>query len=123
MSKIRSKNTKAELLVFRELRKRKVYFQKHYSKVPGTPDIALPRKKKAFFIDGGFWHGYQFCKQKKNLPNEYWVKKIEENIERDKKNMKKLKDNGWEVMRLWEHEIEKNFEDSIIRIIDFLKRD
>ncbi|RZD19594.1 MAG: hypothetical protein EVG15_00760 [Candidatus Acididesulfobacter diazotrophicus] len=64
MSNIRSQNTKVEILVFRELRKRKIYFQKHYKKAIGNPDIALPRKKKAVFIDGDFWHGYQFSKLK-----------------------------------------------------------
>ena len=52
MSKIRSKNTKIENLVFKELRKRKIYFQRHYKKCAGSPDIALPKKKIAIFIDG-----------------------------------------------------------------------
>jgi len=65
MSKIRSENTKAEVLVFRELRKRRIYFQQHYKRIAGNPDIALPQKKKAVFIDGDFWHGYQFSKRKK----------------------------------------------------------
>ena len=60
MSKIRSSNTKIELAVFKRLKKRGIYFQKHYKKAPGTPDIALPRKKKAVFIDGDFWHGNNF---------------------------------------------------------------
>lgn len=57
MSKIRGKNTKAELVVFRYLRKEGVYFQKHYKRALGSPDIALPLKKRAVFIDGDFWHG------------------------------------------------------------------
>ena len=66
MSKIRSKNTKLEVLVFRELRKRGVYFQKHYERVVGKPDIALPRKRKAVFLDGDFWHGYDFPDRKRS---------------------------------------------------------
>ena len=85
MSKIRSKNTKAELIVFRELRKRKIYFQKHYKKCVGCPDIAIPSKKIAVFIDGDFWHGRNFHKDKKRLPKRYWLNKIEGNIVRDKK--------------------------------------
>ena len=54
MSKIHARNTKAEVLVFRELRKRGLYFQKHYKRVKGSPDVALPRKKRAVFIDGDF---------------------------------------------------------------------
>ena len=70
MSKIRSKNTKAELIVFRELRKRKIHFQKHYKKVVGSPDIAIPRKKIAIFIDGDFWHGRNFQRDKNRLPKK-----------------------------------------------------
>lgn len=120
MSKIRSKNTKIERLVFRELRRRKIYFQKHYKKVSGNPDIALPIKKKAVFIDGDFWHGYQFSKLKKRLPKKYWVAKISRNIERDKKNRAKLKQMGWRVLRIWEHELRQDLEEAIGKIANFV---
>lgn len=122
MSKIRSKNTRAEILVFKELQKRKIYFQKHYKCAAGNPDIALPRKKKAVFIDGDFWHGYQFSKQKKRLPKKYWLEKIENNIKRDKRVRAKLKREGWQVLRVWEHEILKNFDKMIDKIIEFLNK-
>ncbi len=123
MSKIRSQNTKAELLVFRELRKRGVYFQKHYKRAAGSPDIALPRKKKAVFIDGDFWHGYQFSKLKKRLPKKYWLAKIERNIKRDRNSRAKLRKQGWKVIRIWEHDLKKkNFDKTIIKIISFLNR-
>ena len=121
MSRIRSKNTRVEILVFRELRKSKIYFQKHYKRVIGNPDIALPRKKKAVFIDGDFWHGYQFSKQKKRLPKKYWQGKIESNIKRDRRVKARLKREGWQVLRVWEHEVLKNFDKTIDRIIIFLK--
>ena len=120
MSNIRSKNTKAEILVFRELRRRGVYFQKHYKKVKGNPDIALPKKKKAVFIDGDFWHGYNFNKQKNRLPKKYWRAKIEGNIERDRKNKTKLKKEGWQTLRVWEHEVFKKFDKTVDKIIKFL---
>lgn len=121
MSRIRSKNTKVEISVFRELRKRGIYFQKHYKKAIGNPDIALPRKKKAIFIDGDFWHGYNFIELKKRLPKKYWLKKIENNINRDSNNNLQLKENGWEVLRIWEHSINKNIGKEIEKIIVFLK--
>lgn len=121
MSRIRSKNTKAETVVFRELRRRGIYFQKHYDKAPGKPDIALPRKKRAVFIDGDFWHGYQFSIIRDRLPKEYWREKIENNIKRDRKNRAKLRSQGWQVLRIWEHEVKKKPEQSINRIIDFLE--
>ena len=121
MSRIRSKNTKAEITVFRELRKRDIYFQKHYKKVASNPDIALPRKKKAVFIDGDFWHGYNFSKLKERLPKKYWLEKIENNINRDNNNNLQLRENGWEVLRIWEHSINENADKAIEKIIDFLK--
>lgn len=121
MSKIRSKNTKAEISVFRELRKNGIYFQKHYKNAIGNPDIALPRKKKAIFIDGDFWHGYNFVKLKKRLPKKYWLKKIENNINRDNNNNLQLRENGWEVLRIWEHDINKNIDKAIEEIVCFLK--
>ncbi len=76
--------------------------------------------KKAVFIDGDFWHGYQFSKNKKRLPKKYWQDKIEGNIKRDKYNRSKLKKEGWKVLRIWEHEVLKNFEETLNRIINFV---
>jgi len=121
MSRIRAKNTKIELLVFRELRKRGIYFQKHYKRVAGKPDIALPRKKKAIFIDGDFWHGYKFVKVKSRLPKKYWIKKIEENIIRDKANRAFLRKKGWKILRVWEHELQKKTRVGLDKIVTFLR--
>jgi len=124
MSKIRSKDTKAEVLVFKELRKRNLYFQKHYKKTIGYPDIALPRKKKAVFIDGDFWHGYNFNKLKKRLPKEYWLGKITRNVKRDRNNRRWLKNDGWSVIRVWEHELQKKtLQKTIDKISNFLTSD
>ena len=122
MSKIRSKETGIEKIVFRYLRKHRIYFQKHYCKAPGRPDIALPRKKKAVFIDGDFWHGWQFEKKKTKLPKKYWLQKIENNINRDRKNRAKLRRAGWEVLRVWEHQIKKQREKYLEKICLFLKK-
>ena len=121
MQSIRSKNTKIEVLVFRELRKRGIYFQKHYKRAIGNPDIALPRQKKAIFIDGDFWHGYQFAKLKKRLPKKYWLAKIEKNIARDKKNRAALRRVGWRVLRVWEHQLFSRQELVMDQIGSFLK--
>ncbi len=120
MSRIRSHNTRAEVLVFRALRRRKIYFQKHYDKVWGKPDLALPRAKKAVFIDGDFWHGYRFAQLKKDDWKPYWREKITGNMRRDRSNRAKLRRAGWKVMKIWEHEINKQFEKSIERIALFL---
>ena len=120
MSKIRSQNTKVENLAFRELRKSGVYFQKHYKKALGNPDIALPSKKKAVFIDGDFWHGYQFFKLKQRLPKKYWLAKIEKNVKRDRNYSAKLRKEGWEILRIWEHELLEKQDKTVDKIIEFL---
>lgn len=122
MSAIRSKNTSIEVTVFRFLRKNRQYFKTHYDKVTGKPDIALPRSKKAVFIDGDFWHGRDYSRRKDTLP-DYWKLKIKNNINRDKISRKKLKDEGWAILRVWEHDLEKNKEFSLNKILTFLKKD
>jgi DNA mismatch endonuclease (patch repair protein) len=121
MSRIHSKNTGVEKLVFAELRRRKIYFQKHYKKAVGCPDIALPSKKKAVFIDGDFWHGYLFFRWQDRIPKEYWRDKIRNNIRRDKRNRSKLKRDGWKVLRVWSHQLGKNPSPAIEKIAIFLK--
>lgn len=124
MSLIKPKGTKPELLVFSYLRKRKIYFQKHYRKAPGSPDIALPRKKIAVFIDGDFWHGWQFEKRREKLPETYWRAKIEANIRRDKRNFAQLRKAGWKLLRVWEHELRpKDREKTLQKIENFLLQD
>lgn len=120
MSRIRSSNTKIEKKVFKYLRHKKIYFQKHYRRAPGNPDIALLRKKKAIFIDGDFWHGWKFKERADKLPKEYWREKIENNIKRDKKNRRKLRQAGWRVLRIWEHQLKKKEAETFEKIVIFL---
>jgi DNA mismatch endonuclease (patch repair protein) len=121
MAAIRSKDTSIERAVFSELRRRGIYFVKHYDRAPGRPDIALPSKRIAIFIDGDFWHGYRYPVWRNKLKNKFWTDKIEKNRGRDKRNFAKLRRRGWTVLRIWEHEIEANFEDVIKRASRLLK--
>jgi DNA mismatch endonuclease (patch repair protein) len=121
MSLIRAKNTGIEKKAFAYLRKNKVYFYRHYAKAPGKPDIALPKKKIAVFIDGDFWHGYQFKRWRNRIPKEYWRDKIAMNIARDAKNRRTLRRQGWRVMRIWGHEITSRPEQTFRKIAAFLK--
>lgn len=108
MSLIRSKNTQAEMLAFAYLRKHKIYHQKHYSKVAGKPDIALPRQRKAVFIDGDFWHGRTLDKLKSRRPaDDYWVVKITRNMARDAEQRNQLRSDGWLVLEIWEDDIKR----------------
>jgi len=121
MSRIRSKNTGIEKKVFSYLRKKGIYFYKHYPKAPGKPDVALPSKKKAVLIHGDFWHGYRFSKWKDRIPAEYWQAKIAGNIKRDASNAGKLRRQGWKVLKIWGHEIVDNPTATLKRIGRFLR--
>jgi DNA mismatch endonuclease, patch repair protein len=123
MSLIRSKNTKAELLAFRYLRRNKIYFQKHYPRAPGKPDIALPRKKKAVFIDSDFWHGHTYDKILRNRPpNDYWIQKIARNMERDTAQRNELRSKGWQILIVWEADLKRvrTRDATLIKIKSFL---
>lgn len=107
MSNIKSKNTLPERLLFAELHSHGIRFRRHY-KLLGKPDIAFPSAKLAVFIDGDFWHGYNWKVKKEIPPKVFWQPKISSNIKRDRKVDRELSKSGWKVMRIWEHEIEKN---------------
>lgn len=121
MSLIRAKNTGIEKKAFSYLRNRKIHFQKHYSLAPGRPDIALPSKRLAVFIDGDFWHGYRFKQWRLRIPKKYWREKIAGNIARDAKNRAALRRRGWRVLRVWGHDLAKKEEKTLRRIASFLK--
>lgn len=125
MSKIRGKNTKAEIIVFRYLRANKVYFQKHYKRAPGSPDIAIPRKKKAVFIDGDFWHGRtlgRLIERRGDDKDDYWIQKIKRNMERDKVQESELLKCSWTYVRICDSDIirKKTREAELCRITKFL---
>ncbi len=118
MAAIKSKNTKVELELFRELRRLKVNFRTHYAMALGNPDIAIPSKKIAIFIHGDFWHGWQFPRWRHRLKKGFWVDKITRNRERDLRTTRALRRQGWTVARIWEHELKGNRP----RVIRKLKR-
>lgn len=127
MSLIKGKNTKSELLAFRYLRKQGIYFQKHYKRAPGSPDIALPRKKRAVFIDGDFWHGRTFERLLEKHPDkdDYWVLKIQKNMERDKRQQQELDEKGWETLHIWDSDLrrKRTAPEELERIARFLTKE
>lgn len=125
MAAVKSKNSRAELLVFQYLRKQGIYFQRHYARVPGKPDIALPRKKKAVFIDGDFWHGRNLEQTLSRLPKVYWHDKILRNVERDKVVRQSLENEGWTILQSWEGDIlrKSTQQEELAKIAIFLKSD
>lgn len=117
MQNIRSSDTKAELLVTRELRERKIYFARNVKSIFGKPDIVFRRKKTVVFIDSDFWHVHpaRFIMPKSN--KRYWKEKIRRNKERDKEVNKKLKGAGWKVIRIWEYDVKRNIDKCIKKIV------
>ena len=105
MSRIRSRDTGIEKKTAHLLRKNKIHYRR-FPKVFGSPDFAV-EKKVMVFCDGDFWHGYQYNRKKKP-PKKFWRDKIERNMERDRKVTRRLRADGWSVVRLWEHDIERN---------------
>ena len=106
MSRIRSKNTKIDLLMEEMLNDLGVSYVM-YPRMFGSPDFAVKEKKTAIFCDGDFWHGYRYDKKKKP-EKKFWRDKIESNMRRDRRVSRKLRSDGWSVLRFWEHDMEKS---------------
>ncbi len=123
MSQIRSKNTSIEKILSKELRVEKIKHRKHVKELPGIPDFILKDGKVAVFCDSSYWHGkdYPSCIERIKTNKDFWKKKIENNITRDKKVNKELKKKGWKVLRFWDEDIEKNIEKVIYRIKSALR--
>ncbi len=110
MQAIRSKDTSIEIMLRKELWSRGIRYRKNYNKVPGHPDIVFMKKKVAVFCDSEFWHGYDWENQKERIGTrrDYWIPKIERNIERDREVDNILKSKGWIVLRFWGKDIKKD---------------
>ncbi len=107
MCKIRGKNTKTELLFRKALWKKGIRYRVDNKKLPGKPDVSIQKYKLAIFIDGEFWHGYNWDERKDNIKSnrDFWVPKIERNMQRDREVNQQLMDMGYTVFRFWEKEI------------------
>ena len=112
MSNIRSKDTDIECLLRKELRKRGYGYRKNYKELPGKPDIVLTKYRIAIFCDSEFFHGKDWEKQKTRIASgdnsDFWIKKIEGNIDRDERINRELMHLGWRVLRFWGNDIKKN---------------
>lgn len=111
MSQIKGKNTKPEEMVRKYLFAQGFRYRKNDKKLPGTPDIVLPKYKTVIFVNGCFWHGHAGCKYfvwPKSNP-DFWKRKIETNISRDRKIIELLEERGWNVIVIWECELKKAF--------------
>ncbi len=115
MSRVRSTDTTPELLVRKLAHTRGLRFRKHCAWLPGRPDLVFVRSRVVVFVDGDYWHGWRFPAWKNKLA-PYWKQKIDNNRRRDQRNFQRLRRDGWLLIRLWEHEVERDAEGCIDRI-------
>ena len=122
MSRIRSKDTKIEVMVRKYLFSKGYRFRKNDKRYPGKPDVVLPKYHTAIFVNGCFWHQHEGCKNA-TIPKsrtDFWKEKLEKNVENDRKHVRQLEKDGWKVITLWECELEKDFEFQMNMVIDEL---
>ena len=106
MSRIRSKNTKPEMVVRSMLHRMGFRFRLHDRKLPGNPDIVLPKYKTLIFVHGCFWHRHSGCSYAYTPKSrvEFWESKFQKNVYNDQKNIRVLRELGWQVKVIWECE-------------------
>jgi DNA mismatch endonuclease (patch repair protein) len=123
MRRVRTANTKAEVAFRKALWHIGLRYRYNYKKAPGRPDIAFVRLKIAIFIDGDFWHGYDWENKKEAIKSNrgYWLPKIERNMQRDREVDDLLEKAGWKVLRIWEHEVKKDFGAALYRVLRFIE--
>ena len=109
MQAIKNKDSQIEVMLRKELWRKWLRYQKNSKKVFGKPDIVFLGKKFAVFCDSEFWHGYNWEERKKDFKShqEFWIPKIERNMQRDIEVTKKLQNDGWTILRFWYKDIKK----------------
>lgn len=122
MGKIRGKNTKPELLFRKALWKKNVRFRLDSKQLPGKPDVSIKKYKLAIFIDGEFWHGYNWDERKDKIKSnrDFWIPKIERNMQRDRQVNRQLEEMEYTVFRFWTREIKENLSKCITDILVYI---
>lgn len=115
MRAIRSKDTTIELALRKALWQRGIRYRKNYKGLIGKPDIVITKYRIAVFCDSDFWHGYDWGNRKSGIKSNqnYWIPKIERNMKRDREVTAALVEQGWIVLRFWEHTIRKELEECV----------
>jgi DNA mismatch endonuclease (patch repair protein) len=124
MRKIKGRDTKPEIILRKSLWARGYRYRISPKDMPGKPDIVFRKNKLVIFVDGEFWHGYDWDNKKRRIKNnrEYWLPKIEKNMARDSNNNSYYKYNGWRVLRFWQNDIMKNLTNCIDQIEKVIKK-
>jgi len=122
MSQIKEKNTKPEILFRKALWRTGIRFRVNQKSLPGKPDVSNKSLRFTVFIDGEFWHGRNWQKKKKKLKSNrnFWIPKIERNIQRDRQNDSKLLEMGFVVFRFWETQVTQELNRCVKQVVDFV---
>ena len=120
MSHVHLKKGLSETVLAKALWHQGLRYRTNYKKIPGSPDIAVTKYKIAIFVDGEFWHGYDWKNKKTKLKThrEYWVEKIEENMRRDYRNDALLEDQGWIVLHFWEKDVQSDLDGCVQNVLN-----
>lgn len=118
MQAVKNKDSLIELMLRKELWSRGLRYRKNYTKITGKPDIVFIGKKVAVFCDSEFWHGYDWERRKDDIKSnrDFWIPKIERNMQRDMEVTQTLTNDGWLVLRFWGNEIKKHLSDCADKI-------
>lgn len=127
MRAIKSQDTTIELMLRKALWHRGIRYRKNYKGLPGKPDIAITKYRVVVFCDSDYWHGYDWEERNKRIKSnrDYWIPKIERNIQRDREVNDQLQKADWTVLRFWEWQIKKSLNecvDIVIKTIDSSRR-
>ena len=124
MQRVKSKDSEIEKILRNALWNKGYRYRKNVKDVFGHPDIVFKSKKVAIFCDSEFWHGYDWERKKNEIKTrqDFWIPKIERNMQRDKEVYMKLSEEGWTVLRFWGMEIKKQTENCVKEIEKCIKR-
>ena len=120
MKAVKSKGTKLEERVNKELWNRGFRFRKNNGKLYGKPDISIIKYKVVIFIDSCFWHGCLLHASMPQTNQEFWINKIERNKQRDKEVTEYYKEKGWNILRIWEHDLKSDFAGTVDYVANFI---
>ena len=123
MSRIRAKNTKPELLFRKALWAKGIRYRVHSKHLPGKPDVSIAKYKLAVFIDGEFWHGYDWSAKKETIKSNrgFWIPKIERNIQKDQEVNMALREMGFTVFRFWATELKQDLDTCVNDVIGYIR--
>lgn len=123
MRSIRAKNTKPERLLRKALWHKNVRFRINSQELPGRPDITIKKYRLAIFVDGEFWHGYNWDEKRNAIKSNrrFWVPKIERNMQRDREVNRNLSEMGYTVLRFWSREVKKDLNRCVSDILQHIQ--